>query len=246
MKPLCIFDLETTGVDPAKDRIVSIAIIKVKGIGLGFDPDWVYKQQINPGVPIPKESTEKHGITDADVEFYLSFAEIAPDVEAFISGCDLAGYNCINFDVPLLVEEFYRCEMELRLDGVRIIDACSIFRKKEERTLSAAVKFFCNREMIGAHDAYNDCVATYDVLSAQMQHYPDLKAMNVDQLAEFSKQDDRVDLAGKIVRNKEGVPIYNIGKAKGQPVAGNPSFGNWMLGQDFSQDTKRHLRRLLK
>lgn len=245
MKPLCIFDLETTGTDPANDRIVSIAIIKVPGIGLGFDPKGIYRQKVNPGVPIPAEATETHGITDADVEFNLIFPEIAPDVEAFISGCDLAGYNCINFDVPLLVEEFYRCGVELRLDGVRIIDACRIFRKKEERTLTAAVKFFCDKEIFNAHDAFSDCVATYDVLAAQIERYQDLAGMTVDQLAEFSKEDDRIDWAGKIVRNKEGVPVYNIGKAKGVPVAKDPGFGKWMLGQDFSQDTKRHLRRLL-
>lgn len=236
-RPLCTFDIEATGVDVAKDRIVSIAAL----IG-GEEHEWL----VNPGCLMTDEVIAIHGITNEMVADKPLFAAIAREVHEMIKGCDLCGFNLLNFDVPLLWEEFRRSGIEWNLDGVNIIDVGNIFKKKEERTLSAAVKFYLGREHDSAHDAAGDVRATYEVLGAQLNRYDDLEWMDHSELAAFSAFDKRVDLAGKIILNDKGEPIYNIGQSKGKRVVDDPGFGRWMLTKDFSENTKQHLRRLLK
>lgn len=245
MKPLVFFDIESTGVDVAKDRIVSICFHRFAEFRDIPNARTTWASLFNPGIPIPPEATECHGITDEMVMFEPDFKDLAETVHAIVRGVDLAGYNLINFDIPLLWEELYRAGIEWDLAGVRVIDAGNIFKKKEERTLSAAVKFYCGHEHDSAHTADGDVAATVKVLGAQLARYPDLGAMDIDKLAEFSQFDKRADLAGKIVLNEAGDPVYNIGKSKGVRVVDDPGFGIWMLGKDFSEQTKQLLRKLL-
>jgi DNA polymerase-3 subunit epsilon len=233
-------DVETSGVDVALDRIISLA--------MGWKDDGEVERRhwlFDPGVPIPEQASEVHGIRDRDVEGKPTFGEKATEILREMDGCDLLGFNLINFDIPIMWEEFYRAGLEWDLSGVRVIDASVIFRKKEERTLSAAVKFYCGREHGEAHDAMGDVEATLDVFEEQCARYPDIRLMEPDEVAAYSKFDDRVDLAGKLVRDAQGRVCYAIGKAKGVPVIDDRGFGYWMLDKDFAQQTKAVLRRLL-
>lgn len=241
-RPIVFFDLEGTGTDVAKDKIVSVAAVKMA-------PNSMMRQKIeariNPGVAMSEEVMAIHGITNEMVASAHKFDHYAQPIHEFMIGCDLAGFNLFNYDIPLLWEELYRCGIEWNLSGVNVIDAGNIFKKKEERTLSAAVKFYCGREHDGAHEALADVHATIDVLEAQMNRYPDMKAMDVGAVAEFSKFDNRVDLAGKIVRDANGDPVYNIGKSKGVKVKDDLGFAYWMLGRDFTANTKSTLQKII-
>lgn len=242
-KPIVFFDIESTGVDVAKDRIVSLYMRKdLCSIG-GVRQVW--KHLINPGILIPPEATKVHGITDEMVKDCPTFKDVAAEFYNFLIGADIAGFNLINFDVPMLWEEFNRAGIDWSLAGVHIVDAGNIFKKKEERTLSAAMKFYCGKDHDQAHDASGDVEATSEVLSAQLGRYADLGQMDIKALAEFSAFDKRIDLAGKIVRNESGVPVYSFGKSKGTPVMDNQGFAHWMLGQDFSSQTKTVVRSIL-
>jgi DNA polymerase III subunit epsilon len=242
MKPLLCFDIESTGKDPAKDRIVQFAWKTVGMVG-GSEGSKCFL--VNPGMPIPPESTEIHGITDEMVAESPRFEEHAPYLHGFIKKCDLLGFNLTNFDVPILWEEFYRAGICWDLSETRIMDAGTLFKKREERSLSAAVQFYCNRTHEAAHDAMGDVLATIAVWEAQLAKYKLDGLTRELQEKESNYDEKRVDLAGKIVIGKDGRPVYNIGKAKGVAVVDDPGFANWMLDRDFSANTKMHLMRIL-
>lgn len=239
-RPLAFFDLETTGINIASDRIVEISILRIEPTG---KETWL-THKVNPGIPIPPQVTEIHGISDEDVKECPSFKEIAKEVVEFIEGCDLAGYNAIKFDIPFLAEEFLRCDVDFDIRNRKYVDVQVIFHKKEQRTLSAAYVYYCDKELTNAHSAEADTRATYEILMAQLDRYNDLEN-DIDKLAAFSSQNRLVDLAGRIVLNSKGVEVFNFGKHKGKPVAkvlkDEPSYYSWMMNGDFPLYTKKIL-----
>lgn len=241
-RPLVSLDIESTGTDPAKDRIITLAIIRYTPDGNEFKHSWM----VNPGMPIPKESTEHHGITDEMVKGCVPFKEIAPVVLETMAGCDLTGFALTRFDIPILHEELWRAGIDWNLEGVHVIDAGSIFQQKEPRTLTAAMAFYCGQTLEDAHDAMADAEASYKVLLGQLARYSDLAEMSVEDLAKFSKRDNNADLAGKLLYDAEGFVVYNIGKSKGKRIQDDPSFAWWMLDKDFCQNTRQVLQRELK
>lgn len=253
--PLVFFDLETTGINIAKDRIVEFAFIKV----MPNNETETYSQRINPEMPIPTESSLIHGIYDEDVKDAPSFKAIAKNLAKFLEGCDLAGFNILRFDVPMLVEEFLRVEVDFDIDKRKLVDAQRIFFMMEPRTLSAAYKFYCQKTLEDAHSAEADTLATYHVLKAQIARYEgqEIKDKNGNNFVPVKNDmtalheltaSNMVDLAGRVVRNKEGEPVFNFGKYKNQTVLGvfkkDPSYYDWMMKNDFPLDTKRHLTRI--
>ncbi|MBO5903701.1 MAG: 3'-5' exonuclease [Tidjanibacter sp.] len=237
-RPIVFFDLETTGVDVTNDRIVEIAVVKVDPNG---DKD-VKVRRINPGMPIPPEATAVHGITDEDVKDAPRFEQIARSLYAFIDGCDLGGFNSNKFDVPMLAEEFLRAGVEVDFKNRKFVDVQTIFHKKEQRTLSAAYMFYCGKELENAHSASADTLATYEVLEAQLDRYPDLEN-DINFLSEYSCRDRSVDYAGRIMLDDNGCEVFAFGKYKGQSVAEvfrkEPSYYDWMMKGDFPLYTKR-------
>ncbi|MFI3298251.1 MAG: exonuclease domain-containing protein [Rikenellaceae bacterium] len=242
-RPLVFFDLETTGTDTATDRIVEMSFIKLLPSGERESRT----KRVNPTIPIPVEASNVHGIYDKDVEGEPEFSRFARSLKEWLEGCDLAGYNSNKFDVPLLVEEFLRAGVEFDINEVRLVDVQNIFFKKEPRTLSAAYKFYCGREIENAHSAKADIEATCDVLLAQIEKYGDI-GTTVEELSSFSTIGNNVDLAGRIVRNERGEMVFNFGKHKGKRVEdvfrSEPSFYSWMMGRDFSLDTKRVIEKI--
>lgn len=238
--PIIIFDIEATGVDVAKDRIVEISIIKRYPNG----NEEVKTRRINPGIPIPPEVTAIHGISDVDVADCPTFKEVAKSLVAFIEGCDIVGYNSIKFDVPLLAEEFLRAGIDIDLRKCKLIDVQNIFHKMEQRTLVAAYKFYCGKDLTAAHSAEADTRATYEVLKAQLDKYQELEN-DMAFLSEFSTRTRNVDYAGRIVLNDKDEPIFNFGKHKGRRVVDilrdESSYYSWMMNGDFTLDTKRVL-----
>lgn len=241
---IIVFDLETTGTDVSKDRIVQLAAVKVSDDFTKHDE--LKTILINPGVPIPKEASDVHGITDEMVADKPTFAQYAKKLHEYFQGCDIAGFNSIRFDVQLLMAEFERAGITLDLSNTNLIDAYTIFIMKEQRNLSAAVKFYCGREMEGAHDAGNDVMATLDVLKAQLSHYPDLASMSLNELHNFCGGDKRIDLSGYLVYDENRDVVFNFGKHKGAKVVDQISYAQWMIGSDFPRDTKRVLIELIK
>lgn len=237
-KQVICFDLEATGTDIARDRIVQFAGINLVTM---YEVNWL----VNPTIPIPPGATEIHNICDADVARMPPFEQRAQSIYEWIKDCDLLGFNLTNFDVPMLWEEFYRCGIVWDLSNTRIFDAGTLFKKREERTLAAALKFYCNRDLTNAHNALADVKATREVWLAQMDRYQLWGKSRLELEQESNYEEKRVDLAGKILLNKDGVPVYNIGKSKGVPVVDDPGFGYWMLDRDFSENTKIALRRIL-
>ncbi len=237
-RPLAFFDLETTGVNVGSDRIVELAILKVNPDG---SKDLKTKR-INPLIPIPEQASLIHGIKNLDVKDSPSFKEVAHELNLFLEGCDLAGYNSNRFDIPLLVEEFLRAEIDFDLKGRKFIDVQTIFHKKEQRTLSAAFRFYCQKDLERAHSAEADTIATQEILEAQLDKYPDLKN-DMSFLHEYSTQTSNVDLAGRIVYNKEKIEVFNFGKHTGKPVEvvfqTEPSYYKWMMDGDFPLYTKK-------
>jgi DNA polymerase-3 subunit epsilon len=237
-RPLAFFDLETTGINIGSDRIVEISILKVNPDG---SKD-IKTKRINPTIPIPPFVTSIHGIKDEHVKDSPTFKDVARELHAFLEGCDLAGYNSNKFDIPLLVEEFLRAEIDFDVTGRKFIDVQNIFHKKEQRTLSAAYKFYCQKDIENAHSAEADITATQEILEAQLDKYPDLKN-DATFLHEFSKQNANVDLAGRIIFNKEGVEVFNFGKHNGKAVEvvfkSEPSYYKWMMDGDFPLYTKK-------
>ncbi|NDW11087.1 3'-5' exonuclease [Dysgonomonas sp. 520] len=242
--PIVFFDLETTGTNVVKDRIVEISFLKIQPNG----KQEVKTKRLNPEMPIPAESSAIHGITDEDVKDAPTFKQIAKSLADQIEGCDLAGFNSSRFDIPLLVEEFLRVGIDIDFTKRKLIDVQIIFHKKEQRTLEAAYKFYCNKTLEDAHSAEADTLATYEVLKAQLDRYDDLPNDMGELAKEFSFFNDNVDLAGRIIRNENGIEIFNFGKHKGKPVAevlkSEPSFYAWMMDADFSLNTKQVLTKI--
>jgi len=238
-KPICFFDLETTGVNVGADRIVEISILKLLPDGNKI----IYTKRINPGMHIPDEASSIHGIYDADVANEKKFEELAEEVMDFIGDSDLAGYNSNKFDIPLLLEEFLRFKINFDISKRKLVDVQNIFHKMEQRTLSAAYKFYCNKDLENAHSAEADIIATQEVLEAQLARYSELQK-DVDFLHEFSKPKNApVDFAGRIVLNDRNIPMFNFGKHKGKTVEDvfriEPSYYNWMMNGDFPLYTKK-------
>jgi len=241
-KPIVFFDLETTGVNVAKDRIVEIGMIKVSPDGT----EETLTMKINPTIPIPAESSSIHGIFDADVANSPTFEQKAQDIFDFIGNADLGGYNSNRFDVPVLVEEFLRLGMDINLEERNLVDVFKIFVKKEKRDLTTAYKFYCNKEIENAHSAEADIRATYEVLLGQLDKYDDLPN-NVHFLHEFSKDNDFVDLGQRMVY-VNGEPHFNFGKHKGRLVKDvlnrEPSYYDWMIKSEFPLHTKFQLKKI--
>ena len=237
-KPLVILDLETTGVNIASDRIIEFSALKVSP---GGAEEWL-TLRINPGIPISPEATRVHGITDADVANEPSFKDVARRIASFFEGCDLAGFNSMKFDIPILSEEFLRVNVDFNPARHRYVDVQVIFHKKEQRTLSAAYKFYCGMELENAHSARADTAATYEILKAQLDRYPDLEN-DIEKLSAYSAFNNNVDLAGRIVFNEGGIEVFNFGKHKGKPVESvfreEPSYYSWMMNGDFPLNTKQ-------
>lgn len=238
--PLVFFDLETTGIDIVHDRIVEISMVKVMPNG----DEIVKTRRINPGMPIPPESTAIHGITDDDVKDCPSFKEIAKSLAAQIEGCDLAGFNSNRFDIPMLAEEFLRAGVDVNLGRRKFVDVQTIFHKKEQRNLTAAYKFYCQKDLENAHSAEADTMATYEVLKAQLDRYPDLEN-DINFLSQYSSFSKNVDFAGRMVYNEQGKEMINFGKYKGRLVEevlkNDPGYYGWMMNGDFPLNTKQML-----
>lgn len=237
-KPIIFFDLETTGIDIVKDRIVEISVLKVCPNG-----DEISKtRRINPGMPIPAEASAVHGIYDKDVENEPHFKDIAKSMATFFEGCDLAGYNSDRFDIPMLAEEFLRAGVSIDLKRAKSVDVQTIFHKMEQRTLSAAYRFYCDADLEGAHSAEADTNATYSILKSQLDRYSELEN-SVDFLSEYTKRDNNADFAGRIVYNKDGVEVFSFGKHKGKSVSdvfkSEPSYYAWIMNGDFPEYTKK-------
>ena len=237
-RPIVFFDLETTGVDAAKDRIVEISMVKI-----AVDGSKVVKtRRINPEIPIPAEATAVHGITDEDVKDEPTFKQIAKSLAQFIEGCDFGGFNSNRFDLPLLVEEFLRAGVECDFQRRKFVDVQTIFHRKEQRTLVAAYKFYCDKDLENAHSAEADTLATFEVLEAQIARYPDI-GDTVEALAEFSAGKLIVDFAGRMTLDDKGQEIFTFGKYKGRRVVDvfrdDPSYYSWMMNGDFPQHTKK-------
>ena len=242
-KPIVFFDLETTGVNIGKDRIVEISILKVFPNGNKESKTWL----VNPEVEIPKEASAIHGITNEKVVTEPTFKELAPKVNEMITGCDLAGFNSNRFDIPLLAEELMRAGIDFDMNNRKAIDVQVIFHKKEQRTLSAGYQFYCGKELEGAHGAEADTNATYEILLAQLEKYEDI-GNTVDDLSEFSTHGKRADFAGFILMNEEDEEIFSFGKYKGRTVEEvlkeNPGYHNWIQNADFPLYTKKVLKQI--
>lgn len=243
-RPMVFFDIEATGLSVTNDRIVELCLIKV--FPDGSDEEKVIR--FNPEMHISDEASAVNGIYDEDVADCATFKEKSQELFAYLSGCDLAGFNSNRFDIPMLVEEFSRAGIDYDLTEIKLVDVQTIFHKMERRNLVAALKFYCGKDLENAHTALADTQATYDVLKAQLDHYKGEVENDVDWLADFSRQNNNVDLAGRIVYNEEGVETFNFGKYRGQTVASvlrrDPGYFNWVMQGDFTQNTKQVLRRI--
>ena len=241
VKPVCFFDLETTGTNIASDRIVEIAVVKIYPNGNKESRTWL----VNPGIPIPKESTAIHKIDDEKVANEPHFKELAPQIHEMIKGCDLAGYNSNRFDIPLLAEEMLRAGVDFDMKNMNAIDVQTIFHKMERRDLSAAYRFYCGKELIGAHGAEADASATYEVLKSQLDRYGDELENDMKWLSKFSTQRPCADLAGLISFDSTGREIFAFGKHKGKCVEDileqEPGYFGWIQNADFPLYTKKVL-----
>jgi DNA polymerase III subunit epsilon len=239
-RPLAFIDLETTGINVTTDRIVELSVLKIDPNGR---EEWM-STRVNPGIPIPAKTTAIHGIKDEDVVNSPSFKEVAKNLAVFLEGCDLAGYNAIKFDIPVLAEEFLRVNIDFNFRKRRYIDVQIIFHKKEQRTLSAAYLFYCKKELEGAHGSKADTAATFEVLKSQLDRYADLEN-DVEKLAEFSSFNNNVDFAGRIILDENGIEVFNFGKHKGKSVesvfSSEPAYYSWMMNGEFPLYTKKIL-----
>lgn len=240
-RPIAFFDLETTGLNIATDRIVEISIIKIMPNG---DKE-VKTKLLNPTIPIAKEAAAIHGIKDEDVKGKATFKDVANELNEFIKDCDLAGYNSNRFDIPLLAEEFLRASIDFNVANRKLVDVQNVFHKMEKRTLVAAYKFYCDKDLTDAHSAEADTTATYEVLEAQIEKYADLKN-DIEFLSEFSQMNKNVDLLGRFVYNDENIEAFNFGKHKGKPITEvlekEPGYYGWMMNGDFPLYTKKVLK----
>jgi DNA polymerase III subunit epsilon len=239
-RPIAFLDLETTGINVTNDRIVELSVLKISPNG---KEEWM-STRVNPEMPIPPKTTAIHGITDADVANSPVFREVAKNLASFLEGCDLAGFNAVKFDIPVLAEEFLRSNIDFNFRKRKYIDVQVIFHKKEQRTLSAAYQFYCEKSLIDAHSSKADTQATYEVLKSQLDRYDDLEN-DVEKLADFSSFNTNVDFAGRVILDEKGVEIFNFGKHKGRAVEAvfneEPAYYSWMMNSDFPLYTKKIL-----
>ena len=238
-KPICFFDLETTGTNPGKDKIVEIAVLKIDINNQKKEMVW----RVNPECPIPEEASSVHGITDEMVKDQPIFKHFSKEIFNFIEGCDLGGYNIDKFDLPLLVEEFIRSGIDVSsFVKVKTVDVQTIFFKKEPRDLSSALKFYCNKDHGNAHTALDDTIATYEVLLSQLDKYDDLEP-SVDFLSTLTRRNKNIDFAGRIIEDDNGDAIFNFGKHKGKKVkevlTEEKGYYSWMMNSDFPEYTKK-------
>ena len=242
-KPLCFFDLETTGTNVVNDRIVEIAILKVFPNGNKESKSWL----VNPEMTIPEESIAIHGITNEKVAGEPTFKELSHEIWNMIKDSDLAGFNSDRFDIPLLVEELLRVGIDFDLKNRNAVDVQTIFHKMEQRTLAAAYRFYCDKNLEDAHTAAADTQATYEVLLSQIEKYPELEN-NVKMLSDFSRRKQAVDFAGFIILDKEGEEVFSFGKHKGRKVREvletEPGYFGWILNADFPRYTKKVLTQI--
>ena len=242
-RPLAFIDLETTGVNISTDRIVEIAMVKINPDG----SRQVKRKLINPLMPIPASSSEIHGITDEMVKDAPSFKQAANEIKQFIDACDLGGYNSNRFDIPMLIEEFLRAGIVFSIEGRKLVDVQKVFHMMEQRTLSAAYKFYCQKNLDDAHSAEADATATWEVLEAQIERYPQI-GNTVESIVKFTGEDDIVDFARRFIK-ENGIEIFNFGKHKGKPVTQvlkeEPQYYDWMMKGDFPMNTKQKLTEIL-
>lgn len=239
-RPLAFIDLETTGINVSTDRIVEFSVLKISPNGT---EEWMITR-VNPEMAIPAKSTAIHGIKDEDVAKSPTFKEIAKNLASFLEGCDLAGYNAVKFDIPVLAEEFLRVNSDFSFIKRKYIDVQVIFHKKEQRTLSAAYQFYCKKDLAGAHSSMADTSATYEILKSQLDRYKDLEN-DIEKLSEFSSFNSNVDFAGRVILNENGVEVFNFGKHKGKPVElvfnEEPTYYSWIMNGEFPLYTKKVL-----
>ncbi len=239
-KPIAFFDLETTGIRISSDRIVEISILKIYPNGNKESKTWL----VNPEIEISKEASDIHGITNEKVVTEPLFSELAPKVSQMIEGCDLAGFNSNRFDIPLLAEEMLRANVNFDMKDRLAIDVQVIFHKKEQRTLGAGYKFYCDKDLENAHSAEADTMATYEILEAQIEKYKDI-GNNVEFLSEFSSHKKRADFAGFILYDEDDIEMFSFGKYKGRKVTDvlreNPGYYSWIQNADFPLYTKKVL-----
>lgn len=242
-RPLAFIDLETTGINIGADRIVEIAIVKI----LPGGTKQVKRKLINPLMPIPKASSDVHGITDEMVKDAPSFKQVANEIKQFLENADIGGYNSNRFDIPMLVEEFLRSGLDFSVDGRRMVDVQKVFHMMEQRTLGAAYKFYCNKTLEDAHSAEADAAATSEILEAQIIRYEHI-GCTVDSICKFTGEEDIVDFARRFVK-VNGVELFNFGKHKGKPVVDvlrmEPQYYDWMMKGDFALHTKQKLTEIL-
>ncbi len=245
-RPLAFFDLETTGLTIGLDRIIEISVLKIKPDGTRD----MFTHLVNPEIHIPEIVVNLTGITNEAVKDKPLFKDIAQELKTFLNDCDLAGYNSNKFDVPFLVDEFYRIGVEFDISGRKLVDVQNIFHKMEQRTLAAAYKFYCEQDLVNAHSAEADIIATYEIFEAQLERYKDKGQFenNVESLHKFTNMFNTVDLAGRMVYNEKGEETINFGKHKGKKVvdvfASEPSYYDWLMKGDFSRQTKAVLKTL--
>jgi DNA polymerase-3 subunit epsilon len=239
-KPLAFVDIEATGTNATTDRIVEIAIVK----NLPDGNRTVKRKIINPQIPIPQVCVDMHGITDEIVKDAPTFKQVGHDIKQFLSGCDLACYNAYRLDMPLLIEEFYRAGIEFDMKGRKIVDVQKIYHQMEQRTLSAAYRFYCDKTLEGAHSAETDATATAEILNAQLDRYPQL-GTNIDSILKSIGDDNIIDFARRFAFNDKGEECFNFGKHKGRTVAdvlkAEPQYYDWMMRGEFPQNTKQKL-----
>ncbi len=242
-KPIVFFDIEATGLSIINDRIVQISLLKIFPDGKEEIKNFLF----NPEIHIPDEVVAIHGIKDEDVKGQPIFKDKAKEIDQFLKDCDLGGFNLLKFDVPMLLEEFIRAGMDFDIDKRHIVDVQSIFHKMEQRTLSAAYKFYCSKDLSNAHDAEADTKATWEVFNAQLERYDQL-SKDIPGIIGFIGNSNRVDLEGRIVKNEKGEEVFNFGKHKGKKVTqvfeNEPSYYNWILDGDFSGYTKKVVQRI--
>lgn len=242
-RPLAFIDLETTGINLGKDRIVELAIVRIMPDGTRK----VLRKLLNPEIPIPEQAAAVHGITNDMVKDAPTFKQVAAEVKQFLEGCDLAGYNSNKFDIPMLMEEFLRADKDFKIDGRKLLDVQKIFHMLEPRTLSAAYRFYCSKELEGAHGAEVDATATWEVLEAQLERYPQL-GNSIDDIFKVIGEEEIVDFARRMVV-QDGKIVFNFGKHKGKEVEKvllqERSYYDWMMQGDFPQHTKRKLTEIL-
>ena len=242
-KPIAFIDLETTGINLSNDRIVEIAIIKISPDGT----KQVKRKLINPTIPIPPASSEIHGITNVMVKDAPTFKQVANEIKQFIENCDIAGYNSNRFDIPMLVEEFLRCDLNIDIENRKLLDVQKVYHMMEQRTLSAAYKFYCNKELTDAHSAEVDATATFEVLESQIEKYKQIGS-TVESIVKFTGDEEIVDFSRRFIM-ENGIEIFNFGKHKGKPVTKvlkeEPQYYDWMMRGDFALHTKQKLTEIL-